>query len=1201
MESNVTRRGSRGCWPISVEMLRAGGVRRRLLIFLVLVLALVAFLPLIVAQTPLLNFVLSAVVPGNCLRISVREASLSWIRGPSLSGIVVTDSAGAEVLTAEQVRSDRAPLHLIFNRRELGILELTRPTLHVKVRPDGSNLEDIVQQLVAEFSSSVVDSPQADATPAYAFAVQLVEGTILAEDISTGRRWRIEGLNAQYDTHTARGGLGRGQVTGRIVELSRGLAQEVPAGKFTFTLQPTNTGQQQLNVQTESVALAFAQPWLRRFVAECEISGALSGHAAASWSATDGAIPSDLTTTGTVTIDRFDATAPALAGDRVRLSRVELPWRMISQPTGLAIEELQFRSEIGQAAVRGRLDPKFDAARHDVELRGVVDVARLAAMLPRAMRIRSGTTITSGTLDFSGRCQPREGGQFISGSLRTSPLAATNAGQPLRWDQPVNATFALRRNNESLELDTLRCDSQFLTIDASGNLQQFAAHLSFDLNRLAEQLGQFIDLSEVRLTGTGTAHIAWQQPASGQFTATAGCDLAQLIVSLREGAVWSEPQLAIRAEASGLFDQTLHRPGRVDHAILRVSGQGDSLDARLTAAVDLRTDTPQWPLEIRATGQIANWLTRARPFVAIDPWQVAGQGELRTMVRLSGNRWEANEIKLNVTDLRATAPGWNIHEPRLEFTGDARWDATTSEALTRAAQLVTSTISIAARDVHYRAGGQGYGALTGAAAFRTDLGRLAKWRAADGGPSPYQPQGELTGNLRFSQQGDRIAAELTANGQKFALASLRATGPQRAAGTGAYETIWQEPQLSLRAIAAYDSFSDRVTFDQVQLQSNTLQSVVSGSIDKLSSVADVNVSGTISYDLAQVTPLLRPYLGNGIQLVGREQARFAMAGQMLERGGVELQPVGLTGQSAIRNSSYPLGGIHWSRRVRAQLELPWSGANVYGLPVGAGRVVANLGDGALRVEPLSLTVAEGRLTAAPHVRLDPEPAELSLPAGPLLTNVRISPEVSESMLKYVAPVLAGATQSEGMFSLDLDATRVPLAEPKRADTAGRLTVHSVRVVPGPLARELITLAQQVEALAKRRDPAALATRPPVTLLAIRDQQVNFRMIEGRVHHQNLEFQVGEVVLRSQGSVGLDESLALTLSVPVQDAWITKEPLLAGLKGQVLQVPIGGTLTRPQLDQRAIANLSGQLLQNAAGQAIGNELNKALDKLFKPRQ
>jgi hypothetical protein len=280
--------------------------------------------------------------------------------------------------------------------------------------------------------------------------------------------------------------------------------------------------------------------------------------------------------------------------------------------------------------------------------------------------------------------------------------------------------------------------------------------------------------------------------------------------------------------------------------------------------------------------------------------------------------------------------------------------------------------------------------------------------------------------------------------------------------------------------------------------------------------------------------------------------------------------------------------------------MPWSGANLYGLPVGAGRLAAVLGDGVVQIEPLSLSVGEGRLTAAPQVRLDPTPAELTIPPGPVITNVRISPEVGEAMLKYVAPVLAGATQSEGLFSLQLEGARVPLGEPRRADSGGTLTVHSVRVVPGPLASQWIGLAKQIEAIARRRDPAGLTTKPQVTLLAIRDQGVNFRVVDGRVHHQSMEFQMGDVTMRSQGSVGFDETIALTLQVPVPDAWIADQPLLAGFKGQVLQVPISGTLSRPQMDARAIASLSQQLLQGAAQQAIGGELNKALDKLFKSR-
>ena len=253
----------------------------------------------------------------------------------------------------------------------------------------------------------------------------------------------------------------------------------------------------------------------------------------------------------------------------------------------------------------------------------------------------------------------------------------------------------------------------------------------------------------------------------------------------------------------------------------------------------------------------------------------------------------------------------------------------------------------------------------------------------------------------------------------------------------------------------------------------------------------------------------------------------------------------------------------------------------------------------MRIDPLALAVAEGQLNAAPDVRLDPEPMLLTLPKGPVLTNVKISPEVSEAMLKYIAPVLAGATQSEGQFSLQLDGARVPLLDTKKMDASGQLTVHSVRVVPGPMAKQWVDLAQQIQSLVKRTDAAAAQGRQ-VTLLTVQDQQVNFKVADGRVYHQGMEFQMGDLTCRSEGSVGLDETVAITLRLAIPDKWVEGQPLLAGFKGQQLAIPISGTLSRPQMDQRAVASLSKQLIQGAAQQAVGGEIDKALGKFFKPK-
>jgi hypothetical protein len=1179
--------------------------------FLVLVIGGIAVLPYVVAKTQLRNVLLSKAVPGGAVRLSAADASLSWISGPSLSGVSVVDSAGAPLIAAEQISLDRAPFGLLLNARDLGAMTIARPTVYVKVRPDGSNLEDAVDAIVKSVSpAESPPPPEGSASAPATIAINIVEGTILIDDIATGRQWRVEGVNLQLDNRGASGGLGRALLSGRVVQGSNATTPVAAAGgKFSISLQPAESGRNQLTLHAEGLSLAMAEPWLRRYVVAGEMDGSLSGQGTATWSnSAAGGTPSDLATSGTLAIDRFDATAPIFKGDRIKLARLELPWKVSSQPISSsqpsppcwAIDDLRLRCELGEVGVRGLIDSNFTTARHSLETRGAIDVARLAAMLPRAMRVREGTSITAGTVELAGQYRPHENGQIVTGSIRATQLAAMNAGRPVTWDQPVNASFALRRMPGTVLLDSLKCDSQFLDIDAAGTPQQLAANASFDLNKLAEQLGQFIDLSSMKLAGTGTAEFSWKQEVD-KFEAQATANLAQLTVSVSPDRVWSEPKLEIEAGVFGAVDRNSKRPSRVDNAKLIVNGNGDELQARLTSAVTLTEESPLWPLTIAATGRIGQWLTRVRPWFAPDPWQVDGQTELAVAIKVTPSAVELTKVDLQVADLRATAPGWNIHEPVVKFAGDARWDGATNEVTANAAQLVTSTVSLATQGVHYRAGQAAVNQLTGAAAFRADLARLAAWRAPADQSAPYQAKGELTGNLRFAQQGDRISGELNVTGLNLTLASVAtpaaASGGVPAAGL---QTIWQEPNLTLRGLANYQPSADRLSFDQLQIQSNTLQAAATGTIDKLTTAAEVNAAGTMNYDLVQVTPLLRPYLGDGIKLAGREQARFAMAGKLLEEGGSPAQLVSLNPADPYRVYEKGALGTHWSRRVRAQLELPWSGANVYGLPVGPGRLAAVLGDGAVRVEPMSLTVGEGTLTAAPQVRFDPQPAELTLPPGPLITNVRISPEVSEAMLKYVAPVLAGTTQSEGQFSMQLDGTRVPLASSKKADVAGKLSVHSVRVVPGAMANQLIGVARQIEALAKRRDPTALAQKPQVTLLNIRDQQVNFKVVEGRVHHQNLEFQVNDITLRSQGSVGFDQTVQLTLQIPIQDAWIAKEPLLAGFKGQALQVPVGGTLSHPQIDARAVASLSQQLLQGAAQQAVGGELNKALDKIFKSR-
>jgi hypothetical protein len=78
------------------------------------------------------------------------------------------------------------------------------------------------------------------------------------------------------------------------------------------------------------------------------------------------------------------------------------------------------------------------------------------------------------------------------------------------------------------------------------------------------------------------------------------------------------------------------------------------------------------------------------------------------------------------------------------------------------------------------------------------------------------------------------------------------------------------------------------------------------------------------------------------------------------------------------------------------------------------------------------------------------------------------------------------------------------------------------------------------------------------LMQVEEQRVPFDFKNGRISHRDFHVSMGDLVVSSAGSVGLDETLDLQVSVPIPDKWIQGKPLLAGLKGEVIPFPMGGT-------------------------------------------
>jgi len=219
------------------------------------------------------------------------------------------------------------------------------------------------------------------------------------------------------------------------------------------------------------------------------------------------------------------------------------------------------------------------------------------------------------------------------------------------------------------------------------------------------------------------------------------------------------------------------------------------------------------------------------------------------------------------------------------------------------------------------------------------------------------------------------------------------------------------------------------------------------------------------------------------------------------------------------------------------------------------------------VEDLNLSVALESSESTESGR-----TEIVVHPGTVFNRTPITPQMCDDMLKYIAPVLAEATNISGEFSIELDGWRLPAEEPKAGRGSGRLTVHSIDVSPGPLVRSI-----------------ARALGLPASVRLADKSVVDFEMADGRVEHRGVEFGIGQLRVRTHGSVGLDETLDIVAEIPIPSDLFADRPALGMLSGKTIKIPIRGTLSEPKVDAAALArsNIEGLLGDVDIGKLLGD--------------
>ncbi len=393
-----------------------------------------------------------------------------------------------------------------------------------------------------------------------------------------------------------------------------------------------------------------------------------------------------------------------------------------------------------------------------------------------------------------------------------------------------------------------------------------------------------------------------------------------------------------------------------------------------------------------------------------------------------------------------------------------------------------------------------------------------------------------------------------------------------------WRTIWSEPRLALIGEGRFAREKRLIELNRMELVSEGFHATSSGSVADFFSRCFIDLEGEVECDMERVVERLRDLVGPHLHISGNETRRFAIHG-----------PLRAAGTSAAARPVVP-------PELKAKAALAWRSGDLFGLEAGPAEIDLALADGVVTMRPLELVVSGGKVTLAPQVLLNDRPALLQVPSGPVIENVELTDEVCDSWMKYIAPIVAQATRAQGRFSLDLDESRVALADPASGDVSGRLRIASGQLLPGPLFAEISELVGRIVSTIDRNPPRDLlgVDRPLVEMVG---QTVDFKLHGRRVYHSPVDFKVRNLLVRTHGSVGVDQTLDVIAEIAFSDEFVSRARFLQPLNGRTIEIPIQGTLRKPSIDRGAI----GQLLQQFLPNAIEGIINNGIQKFRERRQ
>ena len=1106
-----------------------------------------ALLPAILSTGPVRRMVLGRVNRQLNGKVEVDSWSLSWFSGIRIHNVRVTDAQGDAVAEIGSISVPASLPGLLRGVKRLGTVEVNQPRAYLVLRPDGStNLDDLVKPAAARKPPSKPQPLGLDVQG----QLQIRDGSVTVRGGEKGD-FVLSNLNTQADItglsqpvpFTVSATIGE---TG-VLEVT-GEASLLHEGVLDPQALKASLGASVLGVRVGPVA-----GMAKQFGLPVNADGHLNAHLSVS-----AAGLASIRALGEARVREIVLSGGPLGADKLQMQTADLKFDVVLHGDAVQVREFNLETPLATASAQGNVMlPKPGALpRGDLTAQATVDLAALAAQLPRTLKLREGLVIRSGSLALDAKMASGDAvdGLRLEANMRLENLAAEREGKTIAMEKPILLAIRASQDAKGARLDHLELTSSFAQAQGSGDFDKFDLTLTSDLQAATAEAAKFVDLGGRSLKGAASleAHIVAADQGSRKLTVAGEMKGLELTAPGGESAKLDHATLS--AEAFAELDAN-NLPKQFTNVSLTLAAAPG--DARFSA--ESIAPVPGKPLPALTGGSVSFHadlaqvaaLARALKLLPADE-DLSGTLSGQAKLSCDGEALRADGMEADVRNLVAALGRKSLREPSVRVTG-----AMEIRPAQRTAALRDWTATLSSGEV------------------RLPRAEIADWAAAPAGLTA-----DLTGQFDIQKllvsAGDFVTLpkDTAVSGQadfdvkvktdaQFTTATVTAALKQFRLTAPGVPPV-EEEKIAVEAVARFDAKAGAVKLSQAKVDSRLLQLTADAELTDLSGAMQLHAKGTLAPDFDRLAPLVSALTGQQIVMSGHQSRAFDLR-----------TPLAGKTPADILRETLASAGVYIEK------------AQLMGMTTGAIELPLNVAGGiaALKIET---TLNGGRLLLPLRVDATGLVAFVTLPQKTaILDRVQITSDMADQIISRASPLFKGAVVSTGRISLTGEQLRALLDSTalNQATFAGELAFEGVELRSAGLIKTILDLASLGE-----------------KTVQLPDQRLAVTLRDGRFHQAPMIIRAAGYSFGLSGSVGLDTTLDLQVDLPItRDMVGGNKDLYELLKGETIKVPIRGTASAPEIGRDVFRRNLRDLTEAAAKNLIQKKGAEMLLDMFNKKR